>query len=246
MNGTKILPNEHSLDELLDALDNADIKDNSQELAAVLTDRNDDVPRFLITFSIKKGNDKIKKKLLYNLYSQWSKEPVSNTCFSIRASKYLDCDSNWFFINDNDILLTNKVKSSLKPKRNPAHIKNYRKHFEYFLNKFNIKKADKKSQNSFWVKWIVIFFLYQNWCGDNNEHPKFTDRYFLNMLKIYLGEPKKLDRDTTVFNLDSICRDIFTDDLINKASIWIAARYTNTNKLNGKSNARKKKEKKKV
>lgn len=217
----KKLPSNLSLDELLKALENKD----DDSLETIVEESNDDVLLFVTTLKINKGSHPIKKKLLYRLYHNWSDKPVTQLSFTIKLSYYIDHSSDSYLINENDFKLTNKVKKLLGPKKSLVKSKNYRQHFEYFLNKFNIKKGD-----DIWLESFMLYYLYDNWCYSNNRQSQLSDRSFFNLLNAYMGPYKLVKGKRQVFGFNKVLETILTPEYIKKAKEWGHSKYSKPKK----------------
>lgn len=232
----KKLPHSLSLDDLLKVLENKE----DHSLETIIEESDNDVLLFLTTLKINKGNERIKKKLLYKLYYNWSDTPVSQVSFTIKLSYYIDHETNYYLINENTFKLTNKIKKIVEPRRDVRKNKDYTKHFQYFLDKFKLKKG-----SDLYITGSTVYFLYDNWCYSNNKRPLLGDRGFHIMLNHNLGPYKLLPGKAKIYGLQKEAKEILTDEFIKKAIEWSAARY-NTKEAHKKNKEKNKEGKNKI
>jgi hypothetical protein len=214
------LPSNLTLDELLKALENVNDESVQQTVIESSTGRNNsDVLLFLTTLKINKGDKPIKKILLYKLYDQWSKEPVSQNSFTMKLSYYIDTTKYHYLINENDFSLTNKVKKLLDPIKDRTKSKDQQKHFKYFLDKFKIKEG-----NSLFVEGYILFYIYDNWNFGNNKRNALGYKAFINMMKLYVPFVY-INKTNRLFGLNESIRETLTPEYLIKAKEWGTSRY---------------------
>ena len=174
--GSKRLPNEQSLEELLKTIE--DTKDES------IVGVTDDVFIFISTFNVLPGTHTVLKKAMYTLYKNWSKDPVSSYTFSLKMSKhfkthmkgpkhYYELNLDSFNIERETLTLLEKANS--KQFKSP----NWQKHFESFLQHYNITKGKT------WVQSYVLMHFYDKWCYKNKKKNLLSEISFFNFCKIY-------------------------------------------------------------
>ena len=78
--GLKQLPNNASLEELLKSIEESEEKN--------VVGITDDVFSFLSHFNILPGENLVLTSVVFDLYKNWSKDPVSRTAFGLKISKH--------------------------------------------------------------------------------------------------------------------------------------------------------------
>jgi hypothetical protein len=174
----KIPANLLTEEELIASLDNKETK------GEVLRYFNDVLP-FLSHFNIHSGESLVSKKILYKLYSQWSKDPVTLTKF-VNTTKDIVFDvqvngQQYFKINESAIEISKKTFELVSSKtRDLDKSPVYRVHFENFINKYSLDKDET------YIQGYVLWHLYGKWCYGINRKNKLGYRSFIMFCKLYL------------------------------------------------------------
>lgn len=211
----KKLPKNLSLDELLQAIENPE--DTSVE--TVIDEPDSDVMLFITTLKIGKGNDRVKRKLLYKLYSEWSKTPTTKVSFSVKLSYYFDFVGEDILIDDNTFSVTNRVKRLLAPKKDYTKNPNLRRHIEYFLNKFKIKNGlDMRVQG------YILYYIYDNWNYKNRSRNRLGTNRFNKLVGLYVNH-NHINNSNKMFYLHKDIKETLTPEYLAKAREWGKARY---------------------
>jgi hypothetical protein len=141
-----------------------------------------DAVKFLLNFNIKSGGYPIRKNLLYQLYRTSSTVPLKPRVFAAEVAKYIYKRQigkfEYYLINEPSFILSKKAFKLVENKKKPR-IKSptYQKHFEAFLEHYNIKKGKT------YIPFYALHYLYDKWCfkikrkqplGYNNLHDFFA------------------------------------------------------------------------
>lgn len=191
--GSKQLPNEQSLEELLKTLEET----KEESIVGV----SDDVFIFISTFNILPGNETVLKKAMYDLYKNWSKDPVSSYTFSLKMTKhfkthmkgpkhYYELNLNSFQIEKETLVLLEKTSSQRI--KSP----NWQKHFESFLQHYGISKGKT------WVQSFVLMHFYDKWCYRNKKKTLLSEVSFFNFCKIYFDYKRNSESRMMWFGLN--------------------------------------------
>jgi len=185
------------------------IEGNSRKIST-LNYKNDTLD-FLSTYGISQGEHRILIALIYDTYKLWSKIPISKRAFAnelVRLFPHIKYgESNVYLIDKPREFFLEK---NLKKKRNKIKTKSWLKHFQRFLEKYNIKSG------SFYVKDIVLYNLYDKWVYKNgNKHP-LTLNQFLKFCRLFFQTPKiKIIKSHEWFAIENSIKEYLTPELIN-------------------------------
>jgi hypothetical protein len=190
---SKRLPNEQSLEELLKTLE--DTKDES------IVGVTDDVFSFISTFNILPGKETVLKKSVYDLYKSWSKDPVSNYAFSLKMTKHFKCHMkgprHYYELSLNSFQIEKETLSLLEKRTtDKTKFPNWQKHFESFLNYYNISKGKT------WVQSHVLAHFYDMWCFKNKKRNLLSEINFFNFCKIYFEYKRNSESRMMWFGLN--------------------------------------------
>lgn len=208
------LPHQLSEDELIDIIEAKEEplhEQYSETLEEIINypTMSDDVVAFLSVYSIQPGNDVVVHRMLYELYKLWSKTPVTKGEFSHEVGKYLLIQQRhgklYYLINKDSMRLTKAAfdlineKSIDKSKSLP-----WRKHFESFLNKYEIKSGD------YYVESYILYDLYDEYVyGIGKKSPLGEDQFF-NMCKVYFLGKRITSNKVTWFGVDESITTVLT------------------------------------
>lgn len=165
--------NQLEIDQLLNLLNQ-----NSEEKENLETD---DIHRFLSTYDLKPGNNKIPVKLLLSLYNIYSNKKLKYNQFLKKIDLYLSRyrRSNYFLVNKQLDFLASTLFKHIKDKKDKK-IKFRKHHFERFLKRFKIEQGDVV------VQLHTLRKLYTEWI--RLEHPTIRmliESRFCDYLKLY-------------------------------------------------------------
>lgn len=168
-------------EQLLEALEQ---KESEVDFAKKL---QDDVLNFIIKFGVNPGKFRVRKKLLYHVYKNWSRNPVNDRTFNYTLNMYVDSNSSTVKISMSAFKFTEHayetIRKELKPKKDSLASK--KRHFESFIKRFDLTKpATRIGRQRIHVG--VLIYLYDIYCYDKGykEH-LLTDKQFRSFLNLY-------------------------------------------------------------
>jgi len=190
---SKRLPNEQSLEELLKTLE--DTKDES------IVGVTDDVFSFISTFNILPGNETVLKKALYDLYKSWSKDPISSYKFSLKMTKHFKSHmkgpKHYYELNLSSFQIEKETLTLLEKRTiDKTKFPSWQKHFESFLQHYNINKGKA------WVQSYVLMHFYDKWCYKNKKRNLLSEVSFFNFCKIYFEYKRNSESRMMWFGLN--------------------------------------------
>lgn len=204
----KKLPKDITDQALLDAL-----KSQDENLPAVLEYFNDVVP-FISHFNIGVGTELVTNKLIYWLYTKWSKEPLSKSGFFQEFSKYIPAHNSNYKINVSSLTLSEAAYKMIQKKvRDPLKTKKGKFDFDQFLERYSIQKGNK------WVPSYLIYYYYRHWADSLKKKPLSLES-FTQFCKLYFEHKKpapkqvyfKLNNQFERKYLDKELRDAIRED----------------------------------
>lgn len=164
----KKLPSQINTEDLLAALEKSELP--KQITPEVIEYKNDILP-FISFYEITPGAFPVYRKVIYNLYKQWSKDPVSSKVFSLEICKYIFSKQKnntkyYYYINISAFKLAEKSfkllkKQTIDRKKSPI----YQKHFNAFLKHYDIHSGKT------YIPFPEIYHLYDLWTFKNNKKP---------------------------------------------------------------------------
>ncbi len=193
------LTDEYDLEELLAEA----TKDVSEENKAPLEEQ--EIMLFLIKYNIRTGETRVRKKLLYELYKNVSKAPVSVYTFGVRVSQILTSDKNHYFVNKDGLSIKIETLKALNKRRldkrkNPF----YRKQFESFMENFQL------TSGNVWVKSEDLFLLYDKWTYQNKK--KAVGRWqFIQLCTLFLKKKRITQNRMSWFGLNQNIKNHIKD-----------------------------------
>jgi hypothetical protein len=175
--GLKRLPSEQSLDELLKTLEESEEKN-------IVGVTSDDVFSFISTFKILPGNENVLKNSLYELYRNWSNDPVTRSKFGVSISKHFLSHQigpkQYYKINTSSLNIQKETLIHIeKRKVDRTKSPSWQKHFNDYLTFYNIEKGNT------WVQSFVLFHFYDKWCYKNKRKCMLSETTFFNFCKLY-------------------------------------------------------------
>jgi hypothetical protein len=204
----RVLPGNLALEDLLEAIN------NPQEHTSPESPINEDasVYGFLITYGIKSGESTIKSRLLYELYKCWTKTPLTKTQFEKHVTKYLINSSRSgqtvYLIDKDAFKIGEEIQKFLIP-NNKTKSKSYKKHFETYLTKYNIKPG------TYWLESYILYFLYDKWIYSIKKKAPLGEKQFFNFCKLYFKYKRNDSSRVMWFGLDkeSLMKTVTEDQL---------------------------------
>lgn len=209
----KKLPNTEELNKLIEI---ATSEEKETEDHTIVLEHKNDVLPFITHFNIQQGTNPVDKRLLYDLYREWSKNPVIRTIFTLEIGKYLysfyRANKQYFLINLQTIKVSTLIFDYIKnrkidKRKSPA----WKKHFEDFLNYYNLKPG------KFWIENYILYHLYDKWIYNNRRRRLLGEVQFLNLAKLVF-ESRRKSPDTSVafvaIDYDSIPRHFLNETVI--------------------------------
>src|SRR5271166_3142275 len=119
-----------------------------------------DVTDFISFYNIKSGKYKISTKLLYKLYVKWSENPISLIVFTKTLTDlftYKMSGPNYFILLNKTSFKLKSILDSQYKVVNKTKQKSYKKHFDLYLEKYNITKGTTYITNK------ILYNLYDKW-----------------------------------------------------------------------------------
>lgn len=177
------LTNELTTEELLKIAESTD--DNIPSHHVFSDSIEHEVYNFLMVMNIKPGNEVVKGRLLYELYTKWSAQPVRPGRFYRDITKFLVCyKSNHYLINRNSFKLYEAItEHNTKHSKDITKVKVYKQRFDEFINYYNLKPGN------FYVETFIMVHLYNKYCSEVKSHKRIWNRTFKAFCNLYF--PKK-------------------------------------------------------
>ena len=229
--GYKPLPNEKTVEELLNILESS--KDTDESKSSVQA--TDDLLSFISYFNIKPGVNKVHNKVLFELYKSWSKNPVPKKKFWFSMPKYFTIhktSTRYYYEINLDAISVAKTTLKYLQDRKVDKVKypSWQKHFADFINYYNIKKGNV------WLEGYVLFYYYDKWNYHNKRKMKLSSINFLNFCKLHFEYKIHYKKESYYFSVNKE----FLDNYISQEKLN-SLRQARENK-----NAKRKKSKSKV
>lgn len=203
----KRLPNEHSLDELLEIASDEEVIKKEDE---VIVRNNNDVLSFVLAFNLQPGNEIVPTRLLYKLYRGWSKSPIAKELFYNLLGEIFIPLRGRVKINESSINISIKLYDKYRIKKDFRYSNaSHRKHVLQFLSEREITSGD------IWLPAYVIYHMYDKWCYDNNKATRFSEIAFKNVLITHLKTNKNIEKDGIYFKVDKSIFNHLTEETIN-------------------------------
>lgn len=200
------MPHELTDEELLESLKNAP-KEDEQVISRV----ENDVITFLSAYNIKHGNHFVKKRLLYDLYRKWSKDPITTGSFSLEMGKYLRCHSAgpdaYFYINKYTLDISKEIEILIL-----NHTVDRRKsipwktHFDKFLSHFNIQAG------KYFVPIHALYDLYDEFLYTTKKKSKLGHNQFFNFCGLYFKKKRIGSNTVAWFGVTESIKQYLTDE----------------------------------
>lgn len=168
---------------------------------------NNDIFDFISVYKLTNGENKVSARLLYKLYKQWSKDPLTKLKFAYEMTDlfeyYTNCHGNMYLLNQSAISLKQLLNEIKPEKRLKVNQKRWGEHFQKFLNKYNIKKG------SFLIKDVVLYNIYDKWAYKNKLKSQLTLNQFRKFCKVFFDSTKK-----GYFSVDNSVKNYLSENLL--------------------------------
>lgn len=173
-----------------------ELPEDNKDKEELLSKSDNDILDFLTFYGLEAGSRLIPITLVYNLYTKWSKTPLTKNKFNTQICHFLakDPKSAYFLINQ-DVLKINKyLYNFLKKISIKTKVKDNQPHFVNFINHYNIKKG------STWIEKEVFLYLYDLWTF--NKKKSLSPIHLMALCKMYFPNKKTKD-GKTLYGIDS-------------------------------------------
>jgi hypothetical protein len=202
---SKILPSQLTEAEILALLDS----EEDNEPQAEIFDYTDDIVPFLGFYKITPGVTLVSKKLLYNLYQTYSKQPLPLLDFNIQVGRFLTPSRHHYSINMDQFAISNHIYKAEKT-RDKTKSLSYQKHFDWFLTE---KKVEKGTS---WIEGFILFFIYKDFCKSRRVNPKFGYVNFHKFLKLNFQFKRLKENRSLWFRVDESTATIYNEEFCEK------------------------------
>lgn len=173
---SKILPSQLTDEQILELLSSEDQLWN-EDIVNVFNYDSDIVP-FLSNYGITPGNTRVSKKLIYNLYKTYSKEPITQVQFTTQMATYISHDRDNFLINIDTFAISRYIYEAQKT-RDKTKSLTYQKHFNWFIKEAGVETG------RVWLEGFILFFMYKDFCKSRRVNPKLGYVNFHKFLKLH-------------------------------------------------------------
>lgn len=203
-------PTAHTTEELLKTLEENEILSDKQELI-IYPNVDGDVAAFLSNYKIEPGSDSVLQKVIFELYKRWSKEPVTKSKFENELCKYLIVHVKgpryYYLINQKAMNLTQAayklvIKQTVDRTKSPP----WKKHFESFLDKYEIKSGN------FYVESFILYNLYDKYVYETGKKQPLGEDQFFNFCKLYLTNRRLTGNRVAWFGIDASIKKVITEE----------------------------------
>jgi hypothetical protein len=195
MANLKILPSQLTYEELMLAFEDA------AEVEEVISEEQDeDVVPFLSNYGVQPGNHPVSKKLLYNLYKEYSKLPLSQTTFNLRVLDFVPQQKimgiPYYCLNQDNFVISKHIFKEQKTREKTKSL-TYQKHFQWFLEGRQVKSGSK------WVEGYILFFIYKDFCKSRRVNPKLGYENYHKFLKLHFEHKRLKGNRSLWFKVDT-------------------------------------------
>jgi hypothetical protein len=202
--------------ELLDL-----IKNENTEQTKLENDAPHDVLKFISTYNLQPGTYKIQFKLLFALYSKWSKERVSRKQFSFVLGYYFETKGAGVLLNRSALAITKDLFEYLNKKQKTS--KSYKKQLENFIEFYSIQDG------TFWIDADTLYYLYDKWAYDKKLHTSVLNkRELTGFLKVFFKYKDKYPK--VLFSLSKTILNHITKHEINQIQEGVTFRSEKSKK----------------
>lgn len=195
-------PTDHSVEELLGSLDS---KETSEEYIP------NTVLNFISAYKITPGKDAVSHRVLYQLYRLWCKDAVSKEIFELEMAKYFIIHQKgprfYYLINQKALDLSKKAfKLILDSTTDRTKSPPWKKHFESFLSKYDLKPGD------YYLESFVLYDLYDQYVYETKKKQPLGEDQFYNFCKLYFTDKRLTSNRVSWFGVDKSIKKYVTDD----------------------------------
>jgi arginyl-tRNA--protein-N-Asp/Glu arginylyltransferase len=181
------LPNNINTEDLLKQLD-------TKETVVAQEDShkypNDIIP-FLTFYNLKEGTNLVRVKLLYLLYTRWSKSPLTRAQFGHQLGNYFIVDRAATRLNETAFNITDKAyRLLLEKSRDRVKAKSWSTHFQNFIKNYDLKPG------TYFIESFVLYYLYDSWVYKNKKKQPLSERQFRAFLKLHF-ENRRITQNRT-------------------------------------------------
>lgn len=166
------LPSELSEEELLKSLE-------SEE--EIIPQAANNVVAFLLFYNIEPGVFPVKSRVLYKLYTKYTKEPVPVQVFSLEVGNYIKNVTGYLHINKSAFKIADKTFELLQ-KRNYQTSPILKRHYENFIKTYNFQIG------SIWTCSNDLYQEYRNWCKKVGRRRPISKMNFNKLCILYFKE----------------------------------------------------------
>lgn len=212
MSDQRKLPHQASVEDLLKAIEKDETVISQQDELIHYPLLQNDIVAFLSHYGIEPGDDLVPHTMLYYLYNIWSKEPVSKRTFSLQVGKFLITHKKtykiYYMLNKSSLNLTTEAFKLINAhSQNKAKSMPWRKHFENFLAKYDIKPGN------FFLEGYILYDLYDEYSYNLKRKKSIGEQQFFNFCKVYF-KSKYTKTQTTLFGIDASIEKTLTQQRI--------------------------------
>lgn len=173
-----------------------------------------DIMDFISFYNLKPGEENIPLRVLYKVYNKWSETPLKRSQFSEHIGRFFVTKA---FGNGNSVVCLDKNAKQFQKiiqeffkKMDKTKKKGYKKHFDSFLNFYNI------SPGTLYLKDKVLYDLYDKWTYKNQNYNPLSFNQFLGFLRLYFKKDEKYIAGNYYFSLDATIVNHLSEDMINE------------------------------
>lgn len=186
------LPSEFNLEELLEAAS----KESTEAVQATVTASSiieSDIFTFISKLGILPGPKKVNKRLIYKLYRNWSHDAATPASFALFFGMFFEMDQRYYFLNLDALqIIRTPVPYIRKVKRDKTKSKNYKVHFEKFMDFYGL------TNGSCYIQSYVLYYMYDCWTYENKNKAPMSMKQFYNFCSIYFDK-KRLESSKIAF-----------------------------------------------
>lgn len=199
--GLRQLPNNLTLEELLSTIEKSEEKN--------IVSYTDDVFSFISHFNINPGENLVLTSVLFDLYKNWSNNPVSKIKFGLKINKHFFKHQKgkrvYYKINLDSIFIEKQTLGILeKNKINKVKYPTWQNHYNKFLDYYKISKGTT------WVPHYVLMHFYDKWCYKNKKKRLLSEESFFNFCKLYFDYKRNSESRMMWFGIN---KDFITKHL---------------------------------
>jgi hypothetical protein len=192
--GLRQLPNNATLEELLKSIEESEDKN--------VVGITDDVLSFLSHFNILPGENLVLTSVVFDLYKNWSKDPISRAVFGLKINKHFfkhqKGNKIYYKINLDSFSVEKQTLIEIeKHKMDRTKYPSWQKHFQSFLDFHEIKKGKT------WVQSFVLMYFYDKWCYKNRKKRLLSEVSFFNFCKLHFEHKRNAESRMMWFGINN-------------------------------------------